>query len=141
MRNLMEQLTPRHFVVMSLALMLVLGGVSAAFANRDDVQPARKEDSASAEAVAVDDDGDDDDDDTNGDTRLSRLTASPSATGSPSVDVTDNDGTDSDGVDTTGIAAANWTDNDGTDSDGFDTTGAAADDSADTDSGDDSDSN
>ena len=41
---------------------------------------------------------------------------------SPSPSATDNDGTDSDGVDTTG----NLTDNDGTDSAGVDPTGDAA---------------
>ena len=40
MRNLIESLTPRHIVVLALAGLLVLGGVTAAFANRDDVQPA-----------------------------------------------------------------------------------------------------
>ena len=41
MRNLIDNLRARHFIVLSLALMLVLGGVSAAFANRDGEQ-ARK---------------------------------------------------------------------------------------------------
>src|SRR5690606_15372671 len=82
MRNLIDNMQARHFIVLSVALMLVLGGVSAAFANRDGEQ-ARKEDSLEAEALAADDL--DDDDDTNGDTRLSRLDASPSATGSPSA--------------------------------------------------------
>ena len=44
MRNLVEQLTARHVIVLSLALMLVLAGVSAAFANHNDEQ-ARREDS------------------------------------------------------------------------------------------------
>jgi hypothetical protein len=38
MRNLVDNLSARHFVVISLALMLVLGGVSAALANRDGEQ-------------------------------------------------------------------------------------------------------
>src|SRR5690606_26001808 len=106
MRNLIDNLQARHFIVLSLALMLLLGGVSAALANRDGEQ-ARKEDSLEAEAIAADDV--DDDDDTNGDTRLSRLnvsaTGSPSAaespsamespSASPSPSATDNDGTDS----------------------------------------------
>jgi hypothetical protein len=138
MRNLVEHLSARHVVVLSLALMLVLGGVSAAFANRD-AEQARREESLAAEAVAAEDE---DDDDTNGDTLLERMTASASPSASPTgvaaANWTDNDGTDSDGHDTTGVAAANWTDNDGTDSDGVDTGAAADDDSA---SGDDSDSN
>ncbi|HEX7171370.1 MAG TPA: hypothetical protein VF365_02055 [Candidatus Limnocylindria bacterium] len=105
MRNLMEQLSARHFVVLSLALMLVLGGVSAAFADRGDEQ-ARREESLAADAVAVDDT--DDDDDSNGDTRLSRMTASQPTSPADAATVTDDDG-----------AAA--TDNDGTDSDGVDT--------------------
>jgi hypothetical protein len=47
MRNLIDNLRARHFIVLSLALMLVLGGVSAAFANRDGEQ-ARKEESLAA---------------------------------------------------------------------------------------------
>jgi len=44
MRNLMANLSARHFIVLSLATMLVLGGVSAAFAGRDERSqwPARK---------------------------------------------------------------------------------------------------
>ena len=55
---------------------------------------------------------------------------------------TDNDGTNSDGVDTTGdaaAAAAAQTDNDGTDSDGIDTGAVAPVDGVDGASGDDSD--
>ncbi len=74
-------------------MLLVRGGVSAAFAGRDDAQPvARKEESTAAEAVVADDD-----DGTNGDTRLSRN--SPSA---DNASVTDNDGTDNDGTDSDG---------------------------------------
>ena len=119
MRNLMDQLSARHFVVLSLALLLVLGGVSAAFADRGDEQ-ARGEESPEAEAVAADDT----DDDPNDETRLSRLTESPTASPDDTA-VTDHDGPDSDGVATTGdaAAAAAQTDNDGTDSEGVDTTG------------------
>ena len=99
MRNLMASLSARHLAVLALAGLLVLGGVTAAFAGRDNVQPAvRPEDVAEAEASPTDDL----DDDTNGDTRLSR----------GSADVTDNDGTDSDGVDTTGAAADSGDDSD-----------------------------
>ncbi len=52
MRNYLASLSPRHFAVMALAMLLVLGGVTAAFADDDPQPAARKEESASAEAMA-----------------------------------------------------------------------------------------
>jgi len=128
MRALLEQLQAKHFFVLGLAAMLVLGSMGAALAGRDDEPARREEEAATSEATAVDDD----DDDTNDSTRLSRVGVDPTdndGTDSDGIDTTgnatDNDGTDSDGIDTTGNAAAAQTDNDGTDSDGYDTTGVA----------------
>lgn len=54
MRNLIGHMQARHFILLSLAFMLVIGGVSAALANRDGEQE-REEDSLEAEALAADD--------------------------------------------------------------------------------------
>ncbi len=156
MRNLIDQLGARHFVVLSLALMLVLGAVSAALGARDDEQAIRREGSEAEEAVLAEDDaeddpndstrlervatgvaGDNDGADTGGDAQLAQT--NNGATDNDGVDTegdalaaqTDNDGTDTDGVDTEGDAAAQ-TDNDGTDTDGVDTEGDAAAETADT---------
>jgi hypothetical protein len=142
MRNLIDQLRARHFVVLSLATLLLVGGVGAALgAPSDETAIRRPEADADDAGLLVDDPDDDTNDgvrnliavdgtDNDGVDTTGNAQAAPAAQ-------TNNDGTDNDGVDTTGnaqAAQAAQTDNDGTDSDGVATGAVMATDNDGTDS-------